>query len=124
MLISITDIQLIYILIQNNANLNCVSVLVYVAPDVDSLCTLKILTVILLFYLANSKVIKYTLSDISYLRLYIIIKIYIIFKKVRSLNWRRNKINFFYKLRWYIRFNIKMVYKVIRPHKSCFIIST
>lgn len=46
MLIPITDLQIIYEKVLEELNLSYTSVLIFVAFDTDSVCTLKILTVI------------------------------------------------------------------------------
>lgn len=47
MLIPITDIEIIYKKVLKSINIDYISVVIYVSFDVDSICALKIITVII-----------------------------------------------------------------------------
>lgn len=48
MLIPLSDLHLIYKKIQSNINMQYTSVLIFVALDVDSVCALRIITVLII----------------------------------------------------------------------------
>jgi len=54
MLIPLNDIILIYEKILEDINIDYVSVVIYTAIDIDSLCALKMLTVIFMAKIRNS----------------------------------------------------------------------